>query len=164
MAGLSAKKCIRCSVSSGFCDRGHLHTRMDWSPDFLSTSSCSRRKALLPSPYRIGMFMPKMPISEYAVSSGLAVSLCAIQPILVATFSRCSSVVILRSFFGSGCNRNDSSIPVISLIVAASECRSPRGDQSLSTNSTSSGASSSWSVQPRVNQRLCLRAATAPEG
>ena len=56
------------------CRGSRLHAKMLWSGIRRMISSCNRRKADFPSPYRVGMLMLKIPSSEYAMSSSLVVS------------------------------------------------------------------------------------------
>ena len=65
--------------ASSFCQANKLK-----SFDVRRISSCKRKKALVPSPYRRGMFTPNIPSNEYVLSSILVVSRFAAHDIRCA--------------------------------------------------------------------------------
>jgi hypothetical protein len=65
----------------------HSQQKIDWSSVVFRISSCSRRKARDPSPYRRGMLMSKMPSMQYAISSIRVVIRFDIQDIRFATLA-----------------------------------------------------------------------------
>ncbi|KAJ0284864.1 hypothetical protein Brms1b_009416 [Colletotrichum noveboracense] len=65
LRGDGASMLVHDGGSSSFQDQ----QKSDSSVEILSISSCSRVKALEPSPYSSGMLMSKIPSMQYAISS-----------------------------------------------------------------------------------------------
>ena len=125
-----------------------------WSGDTFISSSRSRQNAEPPSPYIVGMLIPKIPVEQYASSSTQVV--CRLEAHDIR-----SAMLTIRSW-----RLHDSTFASILVIVSMCSTSSvlvSRTVQSLRTNKRCVGARSSWSVQPLVNQRLSWEYDCGPE-
>jgi hypothetical protein len=115
-----------------------------------STSACSRLGALsCPSPYVIGIEMPRSPSRQYTMSSS-------------SVFVRFSAHRIRSDVlnWSRGLLRSAASrMPVIPCMSYSSDALSPMRCPSREKNSTDTGAISSCSVHPQVNHGLAQNAA-----
>jgi hypothetical protein len=107
-----------------------------------STSICSLLRALsCPSPYAMGIEIPRIPSRQYTMSSSSFVLRClAHRP----------RSVVLNSFKGQ-LRSAARGMSVISCMSWSSDVLSPICRPSHEKNLTVTGAISSWSVHPRVN-------------
>lgn len=121
------------------------HANMLWSGECLMISCCRRMKAFAPSPYIVGMWIPKRPMREYARSSMRVVCLPAAHDMRRAMLMRPKGV---------SCRSTGASTPVILSRRSARSYFVPSVCQWRERNRTETGAMSSWRVHPRVNHLL----------